>query len=75
MGKKGSAGKTQSIRFPQWMADALDEIAEKKSATVTDVVIEFVRCELEKMDITMGIGRNFGKTNESVPNDRAKKGA
>jgi N-acyl-D-aspartate/D-glutamate deacylase len=57
MGKKGSAGKTQSIRFPKWISDALQEIAEKGGHTVTEVVIDLLRQELSIMGYTMGIGR------------------
>jgi len=57
MGKRGSAGKTQSIRFPMWMADAIDEIAEKGGHNFSEVVIEFCRKELEVEGYTMGIGR------------------
>ena len=57
MGKKGSDKKSQSIRFPKWIADAIEEIAKKRGHTFTDVVIELLRQELAFMGYTMGIGQ------------------
>ena len=67
MGKKGSDKKAQSIRFPKWMADAIDEIAEKGGHTFTDVVIDLLRQELAFMGYTMGIGQDSQYDTKSKP--------
>lgn len=69
MGKRGSAGKTQSIRFPKWMADAIDEI--KGDHTFSDVVIEFCRKELEEVGYTMSIGRETTETKKGTKSKTA----
>ena len=57
MGKRGSVSKIQSIRFPKWMADAIEEIAEKCGYTFTDVVLDLLRQELAIMGYSSGLGR------------------
>lgn len=49
MGRKGSEGITKSIRFPKWMAEAMQEIADKNSLTFTEVVHNLLRQELKEM--------------------------
>ena len=57
MGQKGSLGSARSIRFPLWMAEAIDGIAKNGGHTFTDVVLELLRKELEVEGYSMGIGR------------------
>jgi hypothetical protein len=57
MAKKKAAAVQQSIRFPQWMYDRLQGIADEKDVTFTDVVLDLLRQELAAMGYTMGIGR------------------
>jgi N-acyl-D-aspartate/D-glutamate deacylase len=57
MAKKRQVAIPRPIRFPKWMFDALEEIADTKGATFTDVVLDLLRQELKAMGITMGIGR------------------
>ena len=64
MGQKGNLGKARSIRFPIWMSDALEDIANHKGMTFTDLVVELLRQELAVMDITMGSCLGIGR--ESV---------
>jgi N-acyl-D-aspartate/D-glutamate deacylase len=47
----------QGIRFPRWMYDRLQAIADERGFTFTDVVLDLLRQELRAMGITMGIGR------------------
>jgi uncharacterized protein (UPF0254 family) len=67
MGTKGSEHKIQSIRFPKWMAESIEEVAKKANVTFTDVVIELLRQELNNMGYTMGIGR------EAIVNKKDKE--
>jgi N-acyl-D-aspartate/D-glutamate deacylase len=57
MGTKGSEHKIQSVRFPKWMSESIEEIAKKEGVTFTDIVIDLLRQELKIMGYTMGIGR------------------
>ena len=58
MGQKANEGKIQKpIRFDKWMADAIQEIANKKKLTFTAIVHELLRQELAIMGYSMGIGR------------------
>jgi len=63
MGRKITKTKQKGIRLPLWMADAIEELAEKKGYTFTDVIVELLRKELEFEGRTMGIGRpsNYDK--------------
>jgi hypothetical protein len=65
MGKRGSLTKSQSIRFPVWMANAIEEIAEKGGYTFTDVILDLLRQELNEMGYTMGIGREAVEAGET----------
>jgi N-acyl-D-aspartate/D-glutamate deacylase len=68
MAKKKVASVQQGIRFPRWMYDHLQAIADKQGATFTDVVLDLLRQELREMGITMGIGREAtGKGSEMEP--------
>jgi len=64
MGTKGSEHKIQSIRFPKWMANSIEEIAKKGGHTFTDVVLDLLRQELNEMGYTMGIGRESASQQE-----------
>jgi hypothetical protein len=66
VGKKGSQGKTQSIRFPMWMATAIEEIAENGGFTFTEVVLDLLRQELAIMGYNMGIGREMSNIIEEI---------
>lgn len=57
MGKKGNLGDARSIRFPTWMASAIDKISDERGMTFTDVVLELLRQELAVMGYNAGIGR------------------
>ena len=57
MGSKGSRGKAKAIRFPNWMSEAINEIAQIKKIPFSDVVIELLRQELKEMGYSLGIGR------------------
>ena len=58
MGQKANKDRfKQSISFEKWMADAIQEIADKKGLTFTSVVQELLRQELAVMGYSMGIGR------------------
>jgi hypothetical protein len=57
MAKKREVSVQKGIRFPKWMFDYLEKIAEEKKATFTDVVLDLLRQELAEMGYTMGIGR------------------
>lgn len=61
MGNKGNETKKQSINFDRWMADAIQDIADKNGLTFTSVVLELLRQELATMGYTMGIGREAMK--------------
>jgi hypothetical protein len=61
MGNKANESKKQSINFDKWMADAIQDIADKNSLTFTSVVLELLRQELSAMGYTMGIGREAMK--------------
>ena len=76
MAKKQQAAVQKGVRFPKWMADAIDKIAEKGGHTFTDVVIDFCRQELAEMEIYMGIGRETSltiSTKEKTSKKSAKK--
>jgi len=64
MGTKGSDRKIQSVRFPKWMANSIEEIAEKGGHTFTDVVLDLLRQELAFMGYSMGIGRESASQEE-----------
>lgn len=57
MGSKGNSNKKQSIVFDIWMANAIQEIADKNGMTFTSVVVDLLRQELAVMGYTSGIGR------------------
>jgi hypothetical protein len=57
MAKKDIGTVQKGVRFPQWMSDAIQEIAKKNGLTFTDVVHELLRQELKVMGYSMGIGR------------------
>ncbi|MDR1107831.1 MAG: hypothetical protein LBL19_02230 [Spirochaetaceae bacterium] len=68
MGQKTNEGRTkQSIIFEKWMAEAINEIAQKKGLTFTSVVQELLRQELAIMGYTMGIGREAADGSEKEP--------
>jgi len=67
MGRKGSVGKVQSIKFPIWMANSIEEIAEKGGHTFTDVVLDLLRQELAAMGYNMGIGREAALQKKAEP--------
>ena len=56
MGSKGSEGKVQSIKFPNWMSAKLKMVAENEKSTVSDIVIKFCEHELNAMGIYWKIG-------------------
>jgi predicted DNA-binding protein len=62
MARKIAATVQQGIRFPRWMYDRLQAIAEEKGFTFTDVVLDLLRQELKEMGITMGIGREAAES-------------
>ena len=68
MGTRGSAKKIQSIRFPQWMADAIEKVAMQGNHTFTDVVLDLLRQALGRMGYTMGIGWEM-KDNHITPDN------
>jgi hypothetical protein len=57
MAKKKAISVERHLRVPKWMDDIIQEIADTKSYTYTDVVLELLRQELAVMGHTMGIGR------------------
>jgi len=57
MAKKVQGAVQRGVRLQKWMADALDELAEKGGHTFTDVVVELLRIELERRGYSMDIGR------------------
>ena len=57
MAKKKVLAVQKGVRFPGWMYDAIEELAEKRGFTFTDVVLDLLRQELKEMGYTMGIGR------------------
>ena len=59
MGKKGSDNKQRSMRFPQWMDMALEELSASKGMTVTEIVVKYVEQGLAKNGYTAGIGDDF----------------
>jgi N-acyl-D-aspartate/D-glutamate deacylase len=67
MAKKRQIAIPRPIRFPKWMFDALEEIADTKGATFTDVVLDLLRQELAVMGYTMGIGREARGGSETEP--------
>jgi hypothetical protein len=74
MGIKGNEIKKQSINFDRWMADAIQDIADKNSLTFTSVVVELLRQELATMGYTMGIGREAMKGIKDFEEKRANIG-
>jgi len=58
MGKRGNDTVKRSINFDRWMYNAIEEIASKKGMTLTSVVIELLRQELDYMGYSVGIGRD-----------------
>jgi len=79
MGQKGSAKKQRSMLFPKWMAEAVEEIAEKGGHTFTDVVIELLRRELEIRGYQMDLGKEVlvrqeqDIINDAITRDDKKK--
>jgi hypothetical protein len=69
MAKKKTVSVERHIRVPVWMDNAIQEIAERKSYTYTEVVLDLLRQELAVMDYTMGIGREGSKTEPSDKQD------
>jgi hypothetical protein len=57
MAKKKVVSVARHIRVPKWMDDVIQKIADDKSYTYTDVVLDLLRQELAAMGHTMGIGR------------------
>jgi hypothetical protein len=74
MAKKREVTVQRPIRFPRWMFDALEKIAEEKKATFTDVVLNFLRQELTVMGYTMGIGREAMRGSESESSSKHQVG-
>jgi hypothetical protein len=70
MAKKKTASIERHIRVPMWMDNAIQEIADKKSYTYTDVVLDLLRQELAVMGHTMGIGREAVASSEKEPADK-----
>jgi N-acyl-D-aspartate/D-glutamate deacylase len=66
MAKKKVGTIQQGIRFPKWMYDRLQAIADEKEVTFTDVVLDLLRQELKAMGITMGIGREAVDSDSQV---------
>ena len=73
MGQKGNLCRARSIRFPVWISEAIDKIAEDRGCTFTDVVNELLRQELSVMGYSMGIGREGAETAKEIPPVKAKK--
>jgi hypothetical protein len=67
MAKKNVISVQKGVRFPKWMADAIQEIAAKKGLTFSDVALELLRQELKVMGYSMGIGREAAETGVSNP--------
>jgi hypothetical protein len=61
MAKKKTLSVEKHFRIPGWMDSAIQEIADKRSYTYTDVVLDLLRQELAVMGYTMGIGRDAGR--------------
>jgi N-acyl-D-aspartate/D-glutamate deacylase len=57
MAKKKTVAVERHIRVPKWMDKSIQEIADSKSYTYTEVVLDLLRQELAIMGHTMGIGR------------------
>ena len=66
MAKKQVKAVQKGIRFPMWMAKAIDELAEKGGHTFTDVVLDLLRQELAEMGYSMGIGREAAEVQETL---------
>jgi hypothetical protein len=73
MAKKREVSVQKGIRFPKWMFDRLEKIAEDKKATFTDVVLDLLRQELAAMGCTMGIGREAGEVSSGGNPQKAEK--
>jgi hypothetical protein len=70
MAKKKVVSVQKGIRFPKWMYDSIQKIADEGDHTFTDVVLELLRLELEGKGYTMGIGR---ETVENGPEAKIAK--
>ena len=66
MGEKGKKTKQLGIRLPLWMVEAIQEVADNRGFTVTDVVIELLRKELEFEGYSMGIGRTIANEKKQL---------
>jgi hypothetical protein len=74
MAKKIEVAVQRPIRFPKWMFNSLEEIAQKQGLTFTSVVLELLRQELAVMGYTMGIGREAAEGgSEAGPVDKLAK--
>jgi hypothetical protein len=67
MAKKKTISVERHIRVPKWMDDAIQEVADKRAYTYTDVVLDLLRQELAVMGYTMGIGREAAGGSEKEP--------
>jgi hypothetical protein len=74
MAKKREVAVQKGVRFPKWMFDRLEKIAEEKRATFTDIVIELLRQELAAMGHTMGIGREAAEGSGKEPSGKKEVG-
>jgi hypothetical protein len=75
MGQKTNEGRTkQSIIFEKWMADAINEIAQKMGLTFTSVVLELLRQELAAMGYSVGIGREAVEGSGKEPSGKKEVG-
>jgi N-acyl-D-aspartate/D-glutamate deacylase len=75
MAKKKIVSVEKHIRVPKWMDEAIQEIADKRSYTYTDVVLDLLRQELAVMGYTMGIGREAVESgSETGPSDKRDAG-
>jgi hypothetical protein len=71
MAKKKILTVQKGVRFPKWMAEAIEEIAEKGGHTFTDVVLDLLRQELNFMGYSMGIGREADAQKEKPAKKKA----
>jgi hypothetical protein len=74
MAKKRVVSVQKGIRFPRWMHDKIQKIADKGDHTFTDVVLDLLRQELAHMGYTMGIGREATGDSEKEPADKQDVG-
>jgi hypothetical protein len=70
MAKKKSVSVERHVRVPRWMDEAIQKIAEGKSYTYTEVVLDLLRQELVVMGYTMGIGREAVRGSGEEPADK-----